>query len=121
MCSPAPNICHVDYDRLRQFSLNPKAPLLRVRPNRMSRNRGDVERKDTSRRRNAYRRSDSRTRICTFTIVTRIPIPDVTDAGITERKLLGHTENDGSAGLKRSGVGFVAGAMLEKDSVPPAN
>src|SRR5271169_400916 len=121
MRSLAPNICDVDHQRPRHFSLNPKAPLLRVWPDRPGRNRGDIERKDVAGcglhssgcGRRAYASGIAR--------IKRCPIPDVANAWVADRKLLRHAEHDRRARLERTGIGFVARAMLKENAITTAD
>src|SRR5271167_1344622 len=109
MRSFAPDISKVDHERPGQFALKPKAPLLSVWPNRLGRNRGDIDRKG-----NAARRRITTARAGTFGVVSlpRNPIPDITDAGQADGERLRHAENHRRACLEGTGVRFVARAML---------
>src|ERR1700690_1275474 len=116
MCSLASHIRDINHNRARQFSLNSEAPLLRVRPDRPSRNGSNIDRKGSARLGKGYRRAYARS--CTIGVsAKRRPISDVADTCVTKRKRLRHTKYQWRAGFERAGVGFVTRAVLKKNAV----
>src|SRR5580658_4728719 len=94
--SLAAYISEIEHKGATQFSLKAEATLLRVGPKCVCRNGGDIEWKDGA---GWGRRSTLDA--CTSDVgrIKHRPIADVTDAGVTDRKLLRHAEHDGRARL----------------------
>src|SRR5271170_3447779 len=102
----------IDDYRPGKFVLDSEAPLLCVRPDRLRRNRGNIERKDGTGRR--YSSAD-RARASGVSGVERGTVTDIANTRIVDWKRLGHAKDYGCAGLERSGIRFIARAVLKKD------
>src|SRR5271170_7874975 len=119
MRSLAAYISNIGDHIVREFSLYSETPLLSVGPNCLGRNSCDVERKGRSCGWSGIRRI----RRCASGVggIECSALADIADAWITDRKRLRHAENQRRTSLQRTGIGFVASAVLEEYAVAAAN
>src|SRR5712671_461649 len=116
--SLASYISDIDYKVAGKLPLDAETPLLSVGPDCLGRNSCDVQRIE---RAGGWGRMRWVQRASAVRRINCWPVTHIANAWIIKRKGLRHAQDQRRTCLERTGVGFVARPVLEKDAVASPN